>query len=228
MSSANQDLDVATLFTSLTVINLFATSLMHVVQAIPSFGSAHGCMQRIEDFLRLPERKDPRSTTPEDVETEASEKDSVSSHHKELLSLRQVSLGWEADKPVLKNIDLDIKRGTRIAILGRIGSGKTLFFKGLLGEVQQISGTVAIERGATFAYCGPTPWLENTSIENNILQYCLENNRQEMLKKVAELCCIGDLLDRSDSSQGSIGSQGVKLSGGQRQRLVSICKKKKM
>ncbi len=212
LASDDQGLDVSRLFTSLSLINLLATPVMHLCQAIPVLGAAHGCMARIQSFLELEEQSDRRTTIApsQSLETEA----------RNIFSVRNVSLGWTAGKPILHNINFDVKRGSRVAILGRIGSGKSLLLKGLLSEVEEISGVISVAEGASFAYCSQTPWLENASAEENWTGRCASRT-PAVLGKMAQDYALKDIQNLQDYKTGTIGSQGVKLSGGQRHRLVS-------
>ncbi|OAA55691.1 ABC transporter, transmembrane domain, type 1 [Cordyceps fumosorosea ARSEF 2679] len=209
-TSRDEHLDVSKLFTSLTLIALLASPVMHLCQAIPALGAAHGCMERIQTFLELEEQHDKRTTLPPSTDT----------GEKVVLSLRAVSLGWLAGKPILHNINLDVKRASRVAILGRTGAGKSLLLKGLLGEVAEISGEVALGPGVSLAYCSQTPWLENASAEENWAGRCSEPRGQGFLDRMAREFALKDIQALQDYKTGTIGSQGVKLSGGQRQRLA--------
>lgn len=206
-------LDVSRLFTSLSLINLLATPVMHLCQAIPVLGAAHGCMARIQIFLELEEQSDRRTkmNNSQDLETES----------KNILSLKNVSLGWQTGKPILHSINLDVKRGSRVAILGRIGSGKSLLLKALLSEVEEISGAISVDEDASFAYCSQTPWLENASAEENWTGRSATKD-PAVLGKMAQDYALKDVQDLQEYKTGTIGSQGVKLSGGQRHRLVSL------
>lgn len=208
-------LDVSRLFTSLSLINLLATPVMHLCQAIPALGAAHGCMERIQTFLEREEQSDRRTIlAPGPHDRPAGAVGQV------ILSLKNASFGWLPAKPILKGINLDIKRGSRIAILGPVGSGKTLFLKGLLSEAAEMSGEVAVGERVSFAYCSQAPWLENVSAEENWTGRGASKS-PAMMDLLAQKYALKDIQNLHDYKTGTIGSQGIKLSGGQRQRLVS-------
>lgn len=222
----SENLEVTKLFTSLTLISLLSTPLMHLCQAIPAFGAAHGCMKRIQSFLEMEERKDLRTFSSKESLSDSNEdKLGKASLHlattdNTILSLRDTSLGWVQTKALLTGINLDIKEGSKIAILGRVGCGKTLLFKGLLGEAEQIAGDVVVRHNLRFAYCSQSPWLENLSVEMSLKQYASDLMDPKVLDGLVRKCCLQDLVNLPDYRTGTIGSGGVKLSGGQRQRLV--------
>ncbi|KAG5990194.1 hypothetical protein E4U52_004866 [Claviceps spartinae] len=137
-----------------------------------------------------------------------------------VLSLTNVSLGWARDKAQLTGIDLNVKKGSKFAILGRVGCGKTLLFKGLLGEAAQIAGEITVQQNVKFAYCSQSPWLENVSVEVNLKQYAPDLVDPKVFDRLVHDCSLQDLINFQDYQAGTIGSGGVKLSGGQRQRLA--------
>ncbi|KAG6184716.1 hypothetical protein E4U36_001748 [Claviceps purpurea] len=224
----SDDLQVTKLFTSLTLISLLATPLMHVCQAIPTLGAAHGCIKRIQSFLDMEDRRDPRRFSSADSFTHGGhvkeDKNpvyaSIDTDDGTILSLTNVSLGWARDKAQLTGIDLNVKKGSKVAILGRVGCGKTLLFKGLLGEAAQIAGEITVRQDLKFAYCSQSPWLENVSVEMNLKQYAPDLVDAKVFDRLVQDCSLQDLINLQDYQVGTIGSGGVKLSGGQRQRLA--------
>lgn len=82
-----------------------------------------------------------------------------------VLSLRDVSLGCKAESPILPQINIDAKRGSRVAaIAGPPDVVHPWFSKDSInvqGETQQDSGQRVAGPSATFAYCSQTPWLDS-------------------------------------------------------------------
>jgi ATP-binding cassette subfamily F protein 3 len=68
-----------------------------------------------------------------------------------LLELREAALGY-ADVPVLKHLDLALRSGDRIALLGRNGAGKTTLLRGLTGELVLLGGSRHASEGCRIAY----------------------------------------------------------------------------
>jgi len=61
------------------------------------------------------------------------------------VSFRDVTFSYDSGKPVLKNINFDIKRGERIAIIGENGAGKSTAAKLICGIIRPDSGTVELD-----------------------------------------------------------------------------------
>jgi ABC-type multidrug transport system fused ATPase/permease subunit len=67
----------------------------------------------------------------------------------------------------LKNINLEIKRGTLCAIVGPVGAGKSSLLQSILGEMTKKAGTVRV--GGRIAYAPQQGWLQNTTVKNNVI-----------------------------------------------------------
>lgn len=218
-AGSGYDFSVSKVFTSLVIITLLSSPLVHLFQVLPVLGAAHGCFQRLHEFLLLEEKADYR----QNMLGERSTPDAPAPHavSEYIMSLRDVSLGWNAsDTPILTNINLDAKKGANIAIVGPVGTGKTLFLKGLIGEAYKPHGQLTLAPYTSFAYCSQTPWLENVSAQQTFTQYGDESGDSDFYRKLAEDCMLDDLVRLPTFASGTVGSGGVMLSGGQRQRLV--------
>ncbi|GKV43850.1 hypothetical protein SLEP1_g51099 [Rubroshorea leprosula] len=116
----------------------------------------------------------------------------------------------------LKDVNLKVQHGMRIAVCGTVGSGKSSFLSCILGEIPKVSGTVRL--CGTKAFVAQSPWIQSGKIEENILfGKGMDKERYEMvleacsLKKDLEILSLGD--------QTVIGERGINLSGGQKQRI---------
>jgi ABC-type bacteriocin/lantibiotic exporter with double-glycine peptidase domain len=54
--------------------------------------------------------------------------------------------GPEAENPILRNINVEIKTGTLVAIVGTVGAGKSALLECILGEMEKVSGQVCCLR----------------------------------------------------------------------------------
>ncbi|OIW11853.1 hypothetical protein TanjilG_31603 [Lupinus angustifolius] len=122
----------------------------------------------------------------------------------------------ESLSPTLTNVNLEMKRGQKIAVCGPVGAGKSSLLYSILGEIPKLSGTVKID--GTLAYVSQTSWIQSGTIRANILfGKPMEKTRYENTIKVCALekdlndFCYGDLTE--------IGQRGINMSGGQKQRI---------
>jgi len=60
------------------------------------------------------------------------------------------------------NITMHVQRGTLVAVVGRVGSGKSSLLSGLIGEMRKVSGSV--DFGGRVAYCSQTGWIQNATL----------------------------------------------------------------
>lgn len=62
----------------------------------------------------------------------------------------------------LKNISMQVQRGSLVAIVGRVGSGKSSLLQAIIGEMRRVTGSVTF--GGKIAYCPQTAWIQNASL----------------------------------------------------------------
>ncbi|XP_027924831.1 ABC transporter C family member 10-like isoform X3 [Vigna unguiculata] len=134
------------------------------------------------------------------------------------ISIKSADFSWEGNvsKSTLRNINLEIRHGQKLAICGEVGSGKSTLLTTILGEVPLTKGTIEVY--GKFAYVSQTAWIQTGTIRENILfgsdldaHRYQETLRRSSLLKDLELFPHGDLTE--------IGERGVNLSGGQKQRI---------
>ncbi|CAK7208856.1 hypothetical protein SCUCBS95973_000253 [Sporothrix curviconia] len=218
--SNSKDFNVSTIFTSLVIIALLSAPLVSFFQILPFVGAGHGCFSRIHAFLELEEKIDSRDFS---GGGKGPVFDKAVTRHlgDPIVMLQNVSLGWDAGhEPILTGVNLTVKKGAKIAIIGPVGSGKTLLLKGIIGEAHQAHGQISLPPVVSLAYCSQKPWLENISARRNLTQYGNERYDSEFYRQLAADCMLDDLIELPTFSSGDIGTSGVRLSGGQRQRLA--------
>jgi ATP-binding cassette subfamily C (CFTR/MRP) protein 2 len=128
------------------------------------------------------------------------------------------NFSWDlsSSNPTLKDINLKVQHGMRVAVCGTVGSGKSSLLSCILGEVPAISGTVKL--CGTKAYVAQSPWIQSGKIEENILFG--KEMVIEKYEKVLEACSLKkDLEILPFGDQTVIGERGINLSGGQKQRI---------
>ncbi|WP_235291890.1 ABC transporter ATP-binding protein [Portibacter lacus] len=130
----------------------------------------------------------------------------------------------------LENIDLKIKKGEKIAIIGKTASGKTTIAELILRMYDATSGKILIDGEdiktlnvdslrQEIAYVPQDLFLFSDTIENNI-GFGLESHNIEEIQKYAEYASINkEILELPNGYDALVGERGVTLSGGQKQRI---------
>lgn len=70
----------------------------------------------------------------------------------------------------VQDVNLCVPRGNLVAIVGRVGSGKSSLLQGLIGEMRKTQGRVSF--GGRVAYCPQTAWIQNASLVREI-RFCV-------------------------------------------------------
>ena len=149
----------------------------------------------------------------------------------ETIEFKNVSFKYpKSDEEVIKNINLKIKKGTTLGIVGKIGSGKTTLIRQLLRQFPITEGTILIndkdidlydkeDVRRKFGYVPQEHILFSRSILNNLKLGISKDSvyTKEEAVKIADF--EKDLKDLEDGYETIVGEKGVTLSGGQKQRL---------
>jgi ATP-binding cassette subfamily B protein len=164
---------------------------------------------------------------------------------KKQISFSNVSFSYNEDRQneILKDINLNIKHGSRIGIIGKSGSGKSTLADLILGLLNPSKGKILVD--GTTILGKQNNWYKNVAgVPQNIFitqQSIAENiafgenikkiNFQN-LKNSAKKAQISQFIEeRKDKYFSLIGEKGLKISAGQRQRLAiarALYKKSKL
>lgn len=144
------------------------------------------------------------------------------------IKFQQVSFGYEKNKLVLKNINIIFPKGSKTALIGKNGSGKStiinlLFrmYEPLEGQIllsgKNISNISLIEYRDIFSVVSQDIYLFNDTIRNNICLYKQVNDK--MILDVCKDCGLADFI-ADVSLDYIVGQNGMMLSGGQKQKIA--------
>ncbi|KAJ3320136.1 Multidrug resistance-associated protein 1 [Blyttiomyces sp. JEL0837] len=114
------------------------------------------------------------------------------------------------------NVDISIKRGALVAIVGPVGSGKSSLLQALVGEMKRTKGDVVI-RGS-LGWCPQSALIFNQTVRENIL-FGKEFDEKRYSEVIVNCALEADLRILGAGDQTEIGERGVNISGGQRQRI---------
>ncbi|CAH1105174.1 unnamed protein product [Psylliodes chrysocephalus] len=131
------------------------------------------------------------------------------------LIIENGTFSWGGD-PILKNININLKKKTLTAVVGTVGSGKSSLVSAFLGEMDKISGRV--NSYGQVAYVSQQAWIQNATLRDNILFG--KSYDKALYNDVVEACALKPDLDMLPAGdQTEIGEKGINLSGGQKQRV---------
>ena len=147
------------------------------------------------------------------------------------ISFRKVSFSYNNKKPTLSNINLTIKNGETIALVGSTGSGKTTLVNLLTRFYIPSSGNILINDKnintfdldsyrSHFSYVDQNVRLFNDTISGNIAFGQKDIMSMDLIMNAAKVSNSIEFIEKLDRKFDSdIGEDGINLSGGQRQRL---------
>ncbi|KAH0429478.1 ABC multidrug transporter [Colletotrichum camelliae] len=225
--NAGGSLSIATVFTSLSIIDMIAGPLALLISSVPSLLASVGSFERIEDFVgndhpsETPTSTEQSRPTPSESEVGVEMQTfstKASSDRGHVVVIEDGSISIKAgDTPILQNINLRIPPSTLTILIGRVGSGKTVLLRGLLGELPMTGSVKTLDGGV--AYCAQTTWLTTSTVKENILGQSPLN--QDWYDKVVHACALlPDFANLASGDETVVGSKGQSLSGGQKQRVA--------
>jgi len=119
-------------------------------------------------------------------------------------------------RSTLRNINLEIPHGKLVAIVGRVGSGKSSLLNAIIGEMKHVNGDFSLS--GTVSYAPQKAWIQNSSVKKNIL-FGLPEDHAKYVRAIRDCSLEHDLEILPDGDSTEIGERGINLSGGQKQRV---------
>lgn len=211
-ASSSNILDPGKAFVSISLFNILRSPLTMLPNLISSLVLTLVSAKRVTRFLNSDELVNYISR---DEENEA-------------ISIEGGTVSWTRDgsnkkrkgleDAVLRDIELHVKRGSFVAIVGQVASGKTSLISAILGEMHRISGRFNIARSLKVAYVAQQAWIQNMTVKDNILFGSPLDD--ERYSRVLSACSLEpDLETLPGGDLAEIGEKGINLSGGQKQRV---------
>lgn len=144
------------------------------------------------------------------------------------IEFKNVSFQYDSQL-VLKNINLTIQQGQTLAIVGRLGSGKTTMASLLMRLYDPTEGTILADGynlkdlqlktyRSSLAYVPQDSFLFSDTLENNLLFGVENKTEKDMMEACKQACIHESIMDFPLKYQTMVGERGVTLSGGQKQR----------
>ena len=149
------------------------------------------------------------------------------------VNLQNINFKYSNSSPlILRDINLNIKSGTTIGLIGESGIGKTTLINIILGLIQPTSGSIQVDGVDIFeninswqsriGYVPQNIYLADDTIKRNIA-FALPDEKIDdvLVKKAITNAKLDSLIDNlNEGVNTSVGEFGDKISGGQRQRIA--------
>jgi multidrug resistance-associated protein (MRP) len=198
-------------FVALSLFNILRFPLVMLPFVVSSSVEASVSVKRLRTFLKKPE------VDPDNVD--------YSPNHPvdggPAVGIEGGEFTWETPQnPTLSKMNLKIKQGQLVAVVGQVGAGKSSLLSAILGEMEKLQGRVTV-RGRV-AYVPQQAWIQNNTVKGNILfGKPMDGTYYD---RTLRACALGpDLEILPGGDMAEIGEKGINLSGGQKQR-VSIAR----
>jgi len=211
-------ISLATLITLISYVSTLAFPLMMLGQIMLMYIQADAALTRVREVLdAIPEVRDIPNAIP-------------------IINLRgdvefdNVSFGYTPDHRILKNISFKVASGTKLAILGTTGSGKSTIINLIPRFYEASSGSIKIDKRNIDQYLlkdlrknvgivSQETYLFNKSIAENI-SFGKDDASSEEIIEAAKIANLHEfVISLPDGYDTIVGERGTRLSGGQKQRL---------
>ena len=169
----------------------------------------------------------------EKIENDYLKNNSENENNIELDSIKIKNLGFKynsSNEFLFNNINLEIKRGDKIGILGESGSGKSTFVDLLIGFLKPSTGEILINDNqknsnllnlaSNIGYVPQNVYIIDGTIEENIALNTKKKDKDK-INNLIEFCLLSNLSNDLKKKQTlNLGEKGSTVSGGQKQRIA--------
>ena len=202
----------------LTYANQYTKPFNEISSVLTEIQNAFACAKRVFDFID------------EEVETKDKEGALILQQTDGSMELQHISFSYRKDTPLLKNLNLHVKQGQKVAIVGPTGCGKTTLINLLMRFYDIDAGKIYVSGHdvkeitkdslrANFGMVLQDTWLKSGTIAENIAYGKPEATRAEIIEAAKAAHAHGFIKRMSDGYDTVISEDGGNLSQGQKQFL---------
>lgn len=215
-------ISVGQLSSFLSYANQYTKPFNEISGVVTELQNALACARRVFDFMEEQEEKD-----------DAKEKEILEKADGNV-ELKEVSFSYQPDKELLKNLNLNVKAGQKIAIVGPTGCGKTTLINLLMRFYDIDSGKMVVSGRdvkditkdslrANYGMVLQETWLKSCSIADNIAYGKPDATREEIERAAKKAFAHGFIQRMENGYDTIITEEGGNLSQGQKQ-LICIAR----
>lgn len=202
----------------LTYANQYTKPFNEISSVLTEIQNAFACAKRVFDFID------------EEVETKDKEGALILRQTDGSMELQHISFSYRRDTPLLKDLNLHVKQGQKVAIVGPTGCGKTTLINLLMRFYDIDAGKIYVSGHdvkeitkdslrANFGMVLQDTWLKSGTIAENIAYGKPEATRAEIIEAAKAAHAHGFIKRMSDGYDTVISEDGGNLSQGQKQLL---------
>ena len=203
--------------TFIVSVNLFINPVNTLINFVEQYQNGTTGFKRFLEIMDVePEKEDPNAIALKDVQGD--------------IELCDVNFSYDTTREVLDNINLKVKKGDIMALVGPSGGGKTTichliprFYRLAEGSIkidgQDISKLTLESLRRNIGIVQQDVFLFNGSIRDNILYGRLDATEEEVIEAAKRANIHEYVMSLEKGYDTEIGERGVRLSGGQKQRL---------
>ncbi|KAM9316906.1 ATP-binding cassette sub-family C member 10 [Gastrophryne carolinensis] len=211
-------LSAAKVFTALALVGMLILPLNNFPWVLNGVLEAKVSLDRVQNFLELPDQ-----SLLTYYQTQAP---GAGGGGESVVEIRDAVFSWEKEENPEGGISLPLRihhlavpRGALVAVVGKVGCGKSSLLAAITGELTRCSGELFVShQEAGFGFVAQEPWIQFATIRENILfgrEY-----KDHLYREVLEACALtSDLSMLPEGDQTMVGENGVTLSGGQKARV---------
>ncbi|GMT32386.1 hypothetical protein PFISCL1PPCAC_23683, partial [Pristionchus fissidentatus] len=216
---SGNDLLASDAFSAITVFFVMLFGIRMIPYGSRYLAEAIVALRRIQEILESSQWEGP-APTPADPNT--------------ALKIKNATFAWTlqgSEKPsneenapadvtdhfLLKEINLVVQKKELIGICGPVGSGKSALLTSIIGHMYPCEGEVEV--GGSVALVPQVPWIQNATVQENIL-FGQPMNSKKYYKAISAAQLTKDLEAMPANELTEIGERGATLSGGQKARVA--------
>jgi len=207
------------------------------IRFIPAFNGIVTSLSYLKIFqvsinLISKEIKDMTTFAVEDLESKSSNK-KLMIQNNDYLQIKNLSFKYPSkEEYLLKQINLNIEKGSKVGITGETGSGKSTLTHLILGLFFPKEGDILFKNESIFknitkwrngiGYVPQKTYLLDSTIEKNIaFNFFDEKIDESKMKNAIYISCLSEKIkDLPNGLKTRVGSDGIKFSGGEKQRMA--------
>ena len=208
----SDSMNIGRLLTFTSLLVYFLEPIKNIINLDTMIKESKNALKRIVDITNYAEEKNGL----------------INEFHNGDIEFKKLDFSFNDRDYILKNINLKIKKNSKVMVVGKSGSGKSTLFKILMRFYKIKNNKVFVNNidlnnydinaiNNNIIYLGQNEILFNDTLYNNLV---FDNSKSSNILKVSKLCFVDKIMDSNLGYNMMIEENGFNLSGGEKQRIV--------